>query len=117
MNYYVESDLGDYGVRDMLGSARDNFTWILRNRDILQLSKYDHDNLKRCCDHVEWSSKMCRWLDSVRVLNDSRYAEQKTEKRIKAIQKKIDRDADLRISMLKRKINALEASIMRVKGF
>ena len=117
MNYYIESDLGDYGVRDVLGNARENLTWILKNRDILELSKTDNENLLRCCKFKMWSSSMCKWLDSVRTLNDESYANYKTEKQIKAVHKKIERETNLRIAALKRHISDLEARIEQVQGF
>ena len=116
MNYYVESDLDDYGVRDVLGNAGENLTWILKNREYLNMSSADKANILRCCQYKMWSASMCRWLDSVRTLNDESYANYKTEKRIKSVQKKIERQTNLRIAALERKIQALSASIERFKG-
>lgn len=116
MNYYIESDLDDYGVRDILGNAGENLTWILKNREYLDLSYSDKANILRCCQYKIWSSSMCKWLDSMRMLNDDNYAEHKTELKIKSVQKKIERETNLRIAALQRKVNALDTSIRRFKG-
>ena len=116
MDYYVESDLNEYGVRDILGNARENFTWILKNREYLDLNDRDKANILRCCQYKIWSSSMCKWLDSMRMLNDDKYAEHKTELKIKSVQKKIERETNLRIAALQRKVNALDTSIKRFES-
>ena len=83
MNHLAASD--DYGLREKVGSARQNLSWLLVHRQHIPLEKTDYQNIDRCVQHKFWSAKMCEWLDTLRSKYDANYLAEKVKKQQKAI--------------------------------
>ena len=94
MNHLAASD--DYGLREKVGSARQNLSWLLVHRQHIPLEKTDYQNIDRCVQHKFWSAKMCEWLDTLRSKYDANYLAEKVKKQQKAIVKTIDKQIDVK---------------------
>ena len=110
MNHFVESVDDDYGMRDALGDAGANLSWILANRKSLNLDAIAHANLNRCCQYKVWSSGICRWLDKVRSDNDPDYRQLKLRRK----QARVDKAIDRKIRICEYEIKRLEGKVRKL---